>query len=100
MSNCFRKGGCGPYENRSCNECPASKPEYKLKQENIDIYVAILNGEVKDNYMTIGFSEQSAKQSIIDLYFSENGHTENELSSCGIYISITAFVGGKTTNIS
>lgn len=26
--NCYRKGGCGPYENRSCYECPASKPEY------------------------------------------------------------------------
>ena len=25
---CYRNGGCGPYENRSCNECPASKPEY------------------------------------------------------------------------
>ncbi len=26
---CYRKGGCGPYEYRSCSECPASKPEYK-----------------------------------------------------------------------
>ena len=25
---CYRKGGCGPYEMRSCNECSASKPEY------------------------------------------------------------------------
>lgn len=25
---CYRNGGCGPYENRSCGECPASKPEY------------------------------------------------------------------------
>ena len=25
---CYRSGGCGPYENRSCSECPASKPEY------------------------------------------------------------------------
>ena len=25
---CYRNGGCGPYENRPCNECPASKPEY------------------------------------------------------------------------
>ena len=28
---CYRKGGCGPYENRSCNECPASNPEYADK---------------------------------------------------------------------
>lgn len=28
---CYRSGGCGPYENRSCNECPASKPEYLLR---------------------------------------------------------------------
>ncbi len=28
---CYRKGGCGPYEMRSCNECPASKPEYAEK---------------------------------------------------------------------
>ena len=25
---CYRNGGCGPYEMRPCNECPASKPEY------------------------------------------------------------------------
>ena len=25
---CYRKGGCGPYEMCSCNNCPASKPEY------------------------------------------------------------------------
>ena len=27
---CYRNGSCGPYENRSCSECPASKPEYLL----------------------------------------------------------------------
>lgn len=25
---CYRSGGCGPYEGRSCTECPASHPEY------------------------------------------------------------------------
>lgn len=25
---CYRNGGCGPYEQLSCGECPASKPEY------------------------------------------------------------------------
>ena len=24
---CYREGGCGPYEGRACNECPASKQE-------------------------------------------------------------------------
>ena len=28
---CYRKGGCGPYEMRSCTDCPASKPEYANK---------------------------------------------------------------------
>ena len=33
---CYRSGGCGPYENRSCSECPASKPSYleKNKKDN------------------------------------------------------------------
>lgn len=26
--SCYRNGGCGPYEHRSCSDCPASKPEY------------------------------------------------------------------------
>ena len=30
---CYRKGGCGPYEMRSCNECPASKPEYAQRNQ-------------------------------------------------------------------
>ena len=25
---CYKSGGCGVYENRGCNECPASKLEY------------------------------------------------------------------------
>lgn len=25
---CYKTGGCGVYENRSCYECPASRPEY------------------------------------------------------------------------
>ena len=30
---CYRQGGCGPYEMLSCNECPASKPEYLKKAD-------------------------------------------------------------------
>lgn len=25
---CYRDGGCGPYEGRPCNQCPASDPSY------------------------------------------------------------------------
>lgn len=36
--NCYRNGGCGPYEMLSCSECPASKPDYQqykvIKCEN------------------------------------------------------------------
>ena len=31
---CYKSGGCGVYENRSCNECPASKPEYVYRKYN------------------------------------------------------------------
>ena len=30
---CYKSGGCGVYENRSCYECPASKPEYLKRYE-------------------------------------------------------------------
>lgn len=30
---CYRDGGCGPYEGRACNECPASKPDYKQRHK-------------------------------------------------------------------
>ena len=100
MSTCYRSGGCGPYENRPCNECPASKPEYQLKDKNIDIYVSVLNGEVKDNYMSIAFSEKESVQKVIDAYFKESGHTIKDLDDIGIYVTTTPFIGGKTVNIS
>lgn len=31
--NCYRAGGCGPYEMRSCGECPASKESYLRRRE-------------------------------------------------------------------
>ena len=31
---CYRKGGCGPYEMRPCNECPASRPEYAKRDDS------------------------------------------------------------------
>ncbi len=30
---CYKSGGCGVYENRSCSECPASKPEYANRNQ-------------------------------------------------------------------
>ena len=41
MSMCYRDGGCGPYEMYSCNECPASKPDYlqrNIKKKPKTIY--------------------------------------------------------------
>ena len=35
---CYKSGGCGVYENHSCNECPASKPEYLHKNQINDYY--------------------------------------------------------------
>lgn len=47
--SCYRAGGCGPYENRSCNECPASKPEYlnrdKASSEKKPIKVSVFMSE-------------------------------------------------------
>lgn len=31
---CYKSGGCGAYEMRSCRECPASKPEYLLRSKH------------------------------------------------------------------
>lgn len=30
---CYRSGGCGPYEQVPCSECPASHPEYLTHSE-------------------------------------------------------------------
>ena len=38
---CYRNGGCGPYEMRSCYECPASKSDYlqrDVKQKPLTNY--------------------------------------------------------------
>ena len=32
---CYRNGGCGPYEMLSCDECPASKPDYEYVNSKI-----------------------------------------------------------------
>lgn len=86
---CYRKGGCGPYEMLSCSECPASKPEYTLTKETL--YVGILNGEIKDNFMAVGLTENSVKEKLIKAYFNEDNHTEADLEKIDIYINIISF---------
>lgn len=34
---CYRDGGCGPYEMRSCSECPASKPDYAKRYDRPEV---------------------------------------------------------------
>lgn len=34
---CYRTGGCGPYEKRSCNGCPASNPTYVAQATRLAI---------------------------------------------------------------
>lgn len=31
--SCYKDSGCGPYEMCSCSECPASKPEYRIRNK-------------------------------------------------------------------
>lgn len=50
---CYKNGGCGVYENRSCSECPASKPTYvtgisgKFKPVAMEVSVKIDRDELK-----------------------------------------------------
>ena len=93
---CYKKSGsCGVYEMHPCNICPASKPEYKLKEDNINIYVAVLNGDIKDNYMAIGFSQEAAEQNVVNLYFNDNKHSVKDLGE-NIYITTVPFLNGQT----
>jgi hypothetical protein len=49
---CYRNGGCGPYELLSCNECPASKPDYN---KNYDLHKSLnKKGENKMNNLFNG----------------------------------------------
>lgn len=65
-----------------------------------DIYVATLEGNVKDNYMSIGTSKDMAVREIIKGYFEEEGYKEKDLEDVGIYIRITSFENGKRIDIS
>ena len=53
---CYRKGGCGPYEGRSCSECPASKETYLNKsrvQQSIENIQNILQVKPTNLYPII-----------------------------------------------
>lgn len=64
---CYRSGGCGPYEMRSCSECPASKPEYLTSNNksnigfNIKDFIGIVEAVNKPSVIIYGSS------SLIDL---------------------------------
>ena len=82
---CCRNGGCGPYENRSCSECPASKPEYVMRTANFahratdkepkkSIKIKVFVGEdgvscvLKDTYLPVEIEiidEVAVKHSIL-----------------------------------
>lgn len=97
--NCYKKNGsCGVYEMNSCSECPASKPEYQLKESGMDIYVATLNGNVKDHYVAIGLSETAAEQNLVNLYYGDKKHTKKDLGD-EVYITTFGFIGGNTAKI-
>ena len=67
---CYRDGGCGPYEGRSCTECPASKPDYKQRKmaktnkptsEPDDLFLAFLKffkDELEKTFGEMGFEDQ------------------------------------------
>lgn len=60
---CYRDGGCGPYEMYSCNECPASKPDYK---------------KVKDHPPYLDYQKEQKKHTNADKYF--RNATDEELA--------------------
>ena len=59
---CYRNGGCGPYENHSCNECPASKPEYQQRMNKPARYVLY---DPNDNQKYVVIYNHSAEISSI-----------------------------------
>ena len=68
---CYRDGGCGPYEMRSCNECPASKPEYK--KVKCDCY--------SEEEQIIGWHTPVDPK--IKIVYRCNGTRERDECSCG-----------------
>lgn len=61
-------------------------------------YISVLVGEVKDNYMAIGTSEEEAKARIVEKYYGDADHNEESLNEKEIYIDIIIF-DEKTTAV-
>jgi hypothetical protein len=89
MSNCYRTGGCGPYENLACNECPASKSSYKDRY--FKLFVGTIEGENKDSYMAIGKTEKEVKERLVNKFFEDELHNEKDLEELGSYIVVHIF---------
>lgn len=65
---CYREGGCGPYEYRACNECPASKPEYTQKDVAASV-IHVNKGGTMTNQEKISYLKQ----------YRESGKTISQL---------------------
>ena len=63
-------------------------------------YVGMLNGNVKDNYVSIGEDPEKIKKNLISAYYQNNepsSRTEKDLISDDIYITFFEFKNGKDT---
>lgn len=74
---CYRNGGCGPYEQLSCGECPASKPEYKsgddegkTKQDKprLAYVLGLITGQ------SFGIRHPGTKEMVSGLSINEDGY--------------------------
>lgn len=88
---CYRSGGCGPYEMRSCNECPASKPEY-LNREKPSPTKRI--DELKSTIKIKAFLNEDGVMCVmkdtdlpVEIEFIDSVAVENELRDCGEDVS-------------
>ena len=62
IMQCYREGGCGPYESWSCTECPASKPDYRERKE-AKIFIKVGHVDKMSN-KTILSTQQTAADRI------------------------------------
>ena len=63
--SCYRNGGCGPYEGRSCSECPASKESYLIKTRV---------QQAKKNIQNISQVKPVDPYPVIPLYADKDGY--------------------------
>lgn len=80
---CYRNGGCGPYEMRSCGECPASKRDYLKRYDASEKETQIMTMEealaivekqledykkTSDNFESVFPGAVSAYHPLVDAY--------------------------------